>query len=107
MTAYDVQIVSPSGKSGETVRVEADDTEAAGAAALVAAPEGWVVERVSDATDHGEAWGLDLTQNVVPAGVVLISDGAPPPDVEPYVFPEPAPDYVEPEAVDPASVDPE
>lgn len=98
MTAYDVQVENAAGTSGETVRVEAEDETTAAAAALERVPEGWTVARVSDATDHGEAWGVDLTTNIVPVGPTVVGEG-PRPEPEPYVFPDPSPDYVEPDEV--------
>lgn len=92
MTAYDVQVASESGRSGETIRVEADDAERAGAAALERVPAGWRVERVSDATDHGEAWGIDLTQNTEPAGTVIErAEDSAPLDWEPFETTDDAP----------------
>lgn len=59
---YDVEILSPNGRSGDTVRVEAADEAAAKVAALATAPEGWtVVGGPWNAEGHGEAWGVDTT----------------------------------------------
>lgn len=91
MTAYDVQVGSATGSSGDTLRIEAEDAESAGAAALTRVPEGWVVANVSDATDHGEAWGVDTTTNEVPPTGRLIEHN---PDAErPVTIPvEPEPE---------------
>lgn len=75
--AYDVRVESATGSSGDSVRVLAADETAATAAALERFPEGWVATEVSDASDHGDAWGTDLTQPGAPLGPI-VTEGEPP-----------------------------
>lgn len=88
MTAYDVEVTSAGGTSGDAIRVEADSEATASAAALLRVPEGWVVSRVSDATEHGPAWGIDTTTNEVPPGPVIGETEPAPPSIDEPPAPE-------------------
>lgn len=83
MTLYDVQVVSANGRTGDTIRVDAVDPEAASSAALALVPEGWTASRVSDASDHGEAWGFDTTAPDFPGGPLITEGGVADPPGEP------------------------